>query len=78
MLREIPDYKIEEFFEKKHRYCVGIPLLNEGEKIKKELKSMVDNGIHNIADIIIFDGGSNDGSTNKDFLKSVNVRTLLV
>ncbi|MBW5396607.1 glycosyltransferase family 2 protein [Brachyspira pilosicoli] len=78
MLREIPDYKIEEFFEKKHKYCVGIPLLNEGEKIKKELKSMLDNGIHNIADIIIFDGGSNDGSTNKDFLKSVNVRTLLI
>lgn len=78
MLREIPDYKIEEFFDKKHKYCVGIPLLNEGEKIKKELKSMLDNGIHNIADIIIFDGGSNDGSTNKDFLKSVNVRTLLI
>lgn len=78
MLREIPDYKIEEFFNKKHKYCVGIPLLNEGEKIQKELKSMLDNDIPNIADIIIFDGGSNDGSTDVDFLKSVNVRTLLI
>ena len=39
---------------------------------------MLDNNIANIADIIIFDGGSNDDSTNIDFLKSVNVRTLLV
>ena len=78
MFREVPDYKIEEFFNKRHKYCVGIPLLNEGEKIKKELKSMLDNNIANIADIIIFDGGSNDDSTNIDFLKSVNVRTLLV
>ena len=78
MVREIPDYKIEEFFQKRNKYCVGIPLLNEGEKIKKELQSMLDNDIHNIADIIIFDGGSNDDSTNIDFLKSVNVRTLLI
>lgn len=78
MKREVPVYEIKEFFKRKHKYCVGIPLLNEGERIKKELKSMKENCISDIADIIIFDGGSNDNSTEINFLKSVNVRTLLI
>lgn len=71
MNREFPAYEIKEFFKRKHKYCVGIPLLNEGE-------SMKENNISDIADIIIFDGGSNDNSIDINFLKSVNVRTLLM
>lgn len=78
MKREVPVYEIKEFFQRKHKYCVGIPLLNEGERIKKELESMKENGISDMADIIIFDGGSNDNSTEINFLESVNVRTLLI
>lgn len=77
MKREVPAYEIKEFFKRKYKYCVGIPLLNEGERIKKELESMKENNISDIADIIIFDGGSNDNSVEINFLKSVNVRTLL-
>lgn len=78
MNREFPAYEIKEFFKRKHKYCVGIPLLNEGERIKRELESMKENNISDIADIIIFDGGSNDNSIDINFLKSVNVRTLLI
>lgn len=75
---EIPEHEIHEFFPKRTPYSVGIPIINEGEKIKKQLLSMKRLGLDNIADIIIFDGGSNDGSTDVRFLKSCGVRTLLV
>ena len=76
--REIPTFTTNEFFEKRHEYCIGIPLLNEGEKIIKQLKKMQDAKIQEHADIIIFDGGSTDEATNKELLTSLNVRCLLV
>ena len=77
-MRQVPSYDIFEFSPKQHDYCIGIPLLNEGEKIKKELQTMLDQGIDKIADIIIFDGNTTDGSTDHDFLKSMNINTLLI
>lgn len=78
MTRELPTYSLHQISPKKHSYCVGIPLLNEGEKIKAQLDRMIAADIHNLADIIIFDGGSNDGTTSLDFLKEKNVTALLV
>lgn len=40
MNREFPAYKIKEFFKRKHKYCVGIPLLNEGD-IQKYLLNRI-------------------------------------
>lgn len=77
-MRQVPTYDIFEFSSKKNKYCVGIPLLNEGDRIKKQLKTMYDLKIHEIADIIIFDGNTIDGSTEHEFLKSMRVNTLLV
>ncbi len=78
MKKEIPKYTINAFSDKKTKYCIGIPILNEGERIKKQLKKMYELGLHKKADIIIFDGGSNDGATNDEFLRSIKIRTLLV
>lgn len=72
----LPKFEICEFRKKKTRYCVCIPVLNEGEKIKKQLQRMLP--FSNLADIIIADWGSTDGSTDKKLLKKYNVRTLLV
>jgi dolichol-phosphate mannosyltransferase len=72
---QVPTFKIEEFRIKGTKYCVCIPLINEGEKIKKQLKEM--NKVSKIADIVICDGGSTDGSTDPSYLKKMNVRTLL-
>ncbi|MEK7188671.1 MAG: glycosyltransferase family 2 protein [Patescibacteria group bacterium] len=73
---QVPEYNIFEFRKKGTRYCVGIPIINEGERIKKELQEI--KPYSHLADVIIFDGGSTDGSNNKKFLKSQNVRALLV
>lgn len=72
---QLPEYKVSEFHKKKTRYCVCIPVLNEGGKIKKQLERLLP--FTKLADIIIADWGSTDGSTDPKFLKKMKVRTLL-
>ena len=72
---QFPDFTIEELSAKKHKYAVCVFVINEGERVQKQLKQMkkyVDQ-----IDIIIADGGSTDGSLEDDYLKTVGVRTLL-
>lgn len=72
---QLPKFKIYEFRKKSTKYCICIPVLNEGENIKNQLKRMLP--FSKMADIIIADNGSTDGSMDKKFLKKQNVRTLL-
>lgn len=73
---KVPKYRILEFRKKNTRYCICIPVLNEGEKIRKQLERMLP--YSKMADIIIADWGSTDDSTNPEFLKKMNVRALLI
>src|SRR6185503_8939466 len=73
---QLPKSELIEFYKKKTRYCICIPIINEGEKFKTQIKKM--KKYAHLADIIILDGGSSDGSTNKTFLKTHGVRALLV
>ena len=72
---EFPDFEAKEFFEKRHKYAVFIFVINEGERVQKQLQNMTQYAEK--IDIIVADGGSTDGSLNDNFLKSVSVRTLL-
>lgn len=72
---QIPKYEVSQLYKKKNKYCICIPVLNEGEKIKKQLIRM--QPFSKLADIIIADWGSTDGSTDKKLLRKMNVRTLL-
>lgn len=72
---QIPKYRISEFYKKKTRYCICIPVLNEGDKIKKQLQRLLP--FTKMADLAIADWGSTDGSTNPKLLKKLGVRTLL-
>ncbi len=72
---QFPDFKAQEFFDKKNKYAVCVFVINEGERVQKQLKRM--KNFSKEIDIIVADGGSTDGSLEEDFLKSVNVRTLL-
>ncbi len=74
---EIPTYEINLWNDKKNSYCIIIPVINEGERIKMLLYSMSELNIHLEADIIIIDGGSNDGSLDLALLKEFNVSGLL-
>ena len=74
----VPDFSCSEFAPRKHDYAVLIPIINEGHRIHEELERAKTSRISEIADIIICDGGSSDGSTNENTLKSLGVNTLLV
>jgi glycosyltransferase involved in cell wall biosynthesis len=75
---QVPAMETPLWLGKQHPYCVVIPVINEGERIKSLLKRMEANRISAIADIIIVDGGSTDGSLELDALKQVGVRGLVV
>ncbi|MBQ2916642.1 MAG: glycosyltransferase family 2 protein [Clostridia bacterium] len=74
----VPNFESDEYEEKKSKYCLCIPIINEGERIKKELEKAKNAGIEQIVDIIICDAGSTDGSTQKEILENLGVNTLLV
>lgn len=75
---EIPDYQTPMWMGRQHRWCVIIPVVNEGERIKNLLTRMAALRIADVADVIIIDGGSTDGSLALPFLRENGVRGLLV
>lgn len=72
---EFPSFNADELFKKKNKYAICVFVINEGEKVQKQLKNMKKYATK--VDIIVADGGSIDGSLELDFLKSTGVRTLL-
>ncbi len=75
---QVPTMEIPLWRGKQHDYCVVIPVLNEGKRIKNLLERMKAKQVAAMADIIIVDGGSSDGSLELNTLQQVGVRGLLV
>lgn len=74
----VPKFECTEYEEKKCDYVVLIPIINEGERIFKELQRADQYHISDYADIVICDGGSSDGCTEESTLRRLNVNSLLV
>jgi dolichol-phosphate mannosyltransferase len=74
--REVPAYEVTVLSQKQHDHVVVIPVINEGERIKRQLARIA--AISPAADIIIADGGSTDGSLTLDMLRAAGCRALLV
>lgn len=74
----VPEYGWEELGPKANEYCVLIPVINEGERIHKELARAKHSNVPGVADIILCDGGSTDGSMDPEKLKTLGVNVLLV
>lgn len=74
----VPAYESMEFAGKTREYCVLIPIINEGNRIIHELERAKAAQICQVADIVICDGGSTDGCTEKKILQNLEVNTLLV
>ncbi|MCB1195070.1 glycosyltransferase family 2 protein [bacterium] len=72
---QVPAYAVNAFRPKQSRYCVCIFVINEGEKIKKQLRNMQE--LSKTIDVIIADGGSTDGSLAPEIIKPLGVHTLL-
>jgi dolichol-phosphate mannosyltransferase len=72
----VPEHDRHVFAPKRHRYCVAVFVINEGERVRRQLAGMAQlaDGI----DIVIADGGSTDGSLALDSLGEFRLRALLV
>ena len=75
---QVPSFETPLWLGRQHSWCVVIPVINEGERIKSLLSRMAALKIDAIADIIIVDGGSTDGSLGLESLQQKGVRGLLV
>jgi dolichol-phosphate mannosyltransferase len=74
---EVPEFRVEFWDGKTSDYCVVVPVINEGDRIRQFVRRLKENNIDAIADIIIVDGGSTDGSLDHVYLRSGGVRGLL-
>lgn len=74
----VPDYECSEYSSKNKEYCLLIPIINEGDRIIKELKRAQKHKVSEQVDIIICDGDSTDGCTEENKLQCLGVNTLLV
>lgn len=74
----VPNFVCKEYQKKKCDYCVCIPVINEGERIKNELERAKKANISKYVDIIICDGDSKDNSLNNELMKELEVNTVLI
>lgn len=71
----VPAYEIIEFTPKRNTYLVCVFVINEGERVRDQLRTMQQYADR--LDIVVADGGSTDGSLEPEFLESVGVHALL-
>lgn len=72
---QVPDHRADVLEPKSSRYLLVIPVINEGERIQCQLRSLHALGME--LDVVIADGGSTDDSLDLSFLKEYGVRALL-
>lgn len=72
---QVPSHDTQVFAARKTRYCICVFVINEGERIRTQLREM--QPYCRSLDVIIADGGSTDGSLDPQFLEQAGVRTLL-
>lgn len=75
---EVPAFEAVFVAPPSREHCVVIPVINEGRRIHSLLERMAALCIADLADIIIVDGGSTDGSLDEATLRSLQVHALLV
>ncbi len=74
----VPKFESVEYEEKHSEYVLLIPIINEGQRIERELERAIRVDLHNNIDIVICDGGSTDGCTDENLLRRLKVNSLLV
>jgi dolichol-phosphate mannosyltransferase len=72
---QVPSFSVLELAPRQSRVCVCVPVIDEGERVRRQLDKM--RPIAARYDVLIADGGSRDGSLNEPYLRSVGVRALL-
>lgn len=56
----VPDYRVHTYRPRRSRYALVIPVINEGERIRRQLQAIADANAP--VDVYLADGGSTDGT----------------
>ncbi len=72
---EVPAHEALLYAPRQHRHALVIPVINEGERIRGQLRRIAEAGLQ--VDVVIADGGSTDGSLDPDFVTGAGVRAVL-
>ena len=72
----VPAHDRFVFADKSHKYAIAVFCINEGERIRAQLERMAP--LADIADIVVADGGSTDGSLDRGTLGAFRLRALLI
>ena len=73
---QVPAHTATDLNPRRADYAVCVFVLNEGDRLRSQLGKM--QPFLPDADIVLADGGSTDGATHPDYLRSMGVRALLV
>ena len=73
--REVPESEIKQLRPRTHEYVLVIPVINEGERIHRQLRAI--SALKPSVDVVLADGGSTDGSLEIDFLRANGCRAIL-
>ncbi len=72
----VPAHERFQFGPKRHRWAVAVFCLDENGRIRTQLQQMA--AYSDLADIVVADGGSTDGSLALDRLEGFRIRSLLI
>lgn len=73
---QVPHYLTKQFSPRKHKYCLCVFVLNEGERIVRQLHKM--RPYTSQVDVVIVDGDSSDNVLNAEYLIKMGVSSLLI
>jgi glycosyltransferase involved in cell wall biosynthesis len=74
---QVPEFETAFWLGRSCDACVIIPVMNEGGRITRLLGRMQALGINRVADVLVVDGGSTDGSLVAEDLRRLGVCGLL-
>ena len=72
----VPAHEQHVLAPKRHKYCVAVFVINEDERVRKQLRDM--SALSDRIDIIVADGGSTDGSLALETIGEFKLRALLI
>lgn len=72
----VPEYRVDWQAPRAHRWAICVFVINEGEKVRKQLRAMKD--YTGLVDLVVADGGSTDGSLGLELMEECGAAALLV